>query len=243
MHTSRFCYLHQQSHDSGKCYKKRIRVLKEISKRKGWPLNHTYTLNRLTWEQKSLLRLDREIASMHLVKFSGWGDAYAEIKKRAVDIYPNSFPYIEHINARDRSCFDSLIRSVLKVADDQKPKETILAYQSFSKNLGDKGLRRFFIALIARLDIEKGTLEGIKYKRGPEIGSVQIRESIWSDLFTAFHEQNDLGITPRLSEIARKHKVSRQSVHQRWKKILANPKAYREALQKQLNLNNKFTTH
>lgn len=228
---TRFCTLHQQKHDNGRCYKKRLRELNKVSKRKGWQLTPSETLNKLSWEPISLQRLDRKIASTPIVKAGTWKEAYQEIKVKVKTLYPSAYPHIERIYAEDRATFialvDGLLRVLLKISTEEE-----YAYDSFKKHLSEKGLRRFFITLLARLEVEKVVLNEIKYNRGPEIASVPMNNSVWEDLITTYDEWKYFAITPRLSPIARKHGVSRQSIHRRWKKLKENERHYRKALQK-----------
>ena len=223
---SRFCDLHQQKHDNGKCYKKRLRELSEIAKRKGWQLTPSETLNKLTWEPTSLRSLDRKIASTPSVKAGTWQEAYREIKVKVKTLYPSTYPYIEKVQAEDRATFnalvDGLLRILLKIGIEEGH-----PYDSFKEHLSEKGLRRFFIALLARLDVENIVLKEVKYRRGPPTGSVPINNHVWADLFTTYDEWKYFGITPRLSPIARKYGVSRQSIHQKWKKLQGNERHYR----------------
>ncbi len=82
--------------------------------------------------------------------------------------------------------------------------------------------------MLSRLHVEQ--LELVKPKRGPEPGSRPLNKALFIDLLSALDEQRELNITPRLSQIARKHSVTRQTVHKKWKLLQQNEIVYRKVM-------------
>ena len=116
---------------------------------------------------------------------------------------------------------------MIRASELKESEKVISNWSNIVQGMTYSDERKLFIHLLARLQIEQRLLE-IPHKRGPKIGSVKINEEIIKSFCVALLEKKELGTTVRLSEIARTHNVSRQTIHEKWHKFLSHEKVYRK---------------
>ena len=91
--------------------------------------------------------------------------------------------------------------------------------------------RLLLLHLFARIETEKTALPD-PAKKGPLIGTISLNQEVIIDLLKAYDEQQ-LKTKINLAALARRHGLTKQTIHKKWIMLLKNPEVYRKAIKKQ----------
>lgn len=176
---------------------------------------------------KSPIALNREVAEQSDER--GVKIALSEVEDAFCKHYKLCFTEMEELDVtRFKSVIDWGV-AIIRVFDKAKPENSVKAWNEVVLDKTQVERRKLLINLVSRLETEKQELSS-PLKRGPETGSVALNHDIMRSLLVAYDENQELGISVNLSLIAKEHGVKRQTIHVKWKRLVANPKVYRNVI-------------
>jgi hypothetical protein len=220
---SNYCAVHDQSLGSAE-YKARKRQILTLPKVKAVHIKDV--MPTLLKNVKSPQRIDRELEITKLP--NEFEDIGIYVSEACSKHFPSLSKTFESISADRFQDFKGWGNAVIRKHDNQRANIICEAWSQICEQLSFSQQRLAFIHMIARLHIEAA--EFVSLKKGPPPGSVDRNQPIWDDLLIALDEQKQLGITPKLSQIARNHSVTRQTIHKKWKVLQQKSSVYRKVI-------------
>jgi hypothetical protein len=227
----KLCEFHRQPSGASE-YKKRRRLLIEVAKsyEKELPVNEIF--NALMVKIKSPEAVNRE-----LTKSLDTKSEKVRINDIAYACCKNYENYVAKFQGVDVSRFTNIVdwgKAIIRVMDKEHHIAITRAWEGICTDRSQAEQRMVLLHLISRIEIEE-KLFTYFLKAGPFIGTVKMNYDIMRSLITAYDEKQELGISVNLSDIARIHSVSRQTVHEKWKRFLKNQKVYRKVFYDDFN--------
>ena len=222
----KFCEIHRQPLGASE-YKKRRRLLIEVAKshEKKHPINEIF--NALMTKVKS-----PEVVNRAITKSLGGQKRKVGLDEIAYACGKHYINYEFELQGIDVKRFTNIVdwgKAIIRAIDKEQQIAIIRSWEGICTDKSQAEQRIILLYLISRIETEKKIFT-YSLKAGPSIGTVKINYDIMRSLITAYDEQQELGVNVRLSDIARRHSVSRQTVHEKWKRFIRNKKVYRKVI-------------
>lgn len=226
---TKHCNLHSQKNGSSE-YKKRRRVLNKIIIHEKRTTTHENAFDILLSKLKSIDYADREITAS--AKGAEQKNVARYLLTACKEHYPLAYSKLGVLEAQRFNEPNRLGEAVIKAYEKDYPNELAADWMRHCSSLSKSEQRRLILHLFARIQIEMSVLRE-QQVRGPMIGSVSLNIIIFKDLLKAYDANIKNGERVSFVEIAKKHGVTRQNIHKKWKKLISNPKVYRKAVENQ----------
>jgi hypothetical protein len=245
---SKLCNLHATS-DDAKEYKRRRRRLEKLAKEKKLDVEVDQIVRQLCIVIKSPDTLSKELVTNanHLP----WSDLFKKMLLLLSPHYENTVHILNEIGfiksvVNDEAVYSLRATSALACTQllirhfDKRDSNTICDdYQHLSEGITSAEQYRMLVHLIARLEVDSRFKLTEPLRRGPKSVSKLFNVGLYTELLNAIEEKEDLGITIRVSEIAKRHSVSKQAAHEKLTRLIANPEHYIKRISDFKKLKNK----
>lgn len=245
---SKFCNLHTTIDDS-KEYKRRRRRLENLASERKLDIEVDKIVSKLCNVIKSPDTLYKQLVSNS--SQMNWGSFFREMHLQSSTHYKNTAEIINKIGfiksnkngetvdlVRPDSPLD-FAQLLIRHFDQKNPNAICDDYQHLSQDMSIDEQYRTLLHLIARLEVDSRFGLEKKIRRGPKTVSKYFNAQVYTDLLQAIEEHKEYTITIRISEIAKRHGISKQAVHEKLVRVIANKEHYRKHILEFKKLNKK----
>lgn len=225
----RFCLTHRQP-NGAKEYKKRRRQLERAAFLNGWSHPTNDIFNSLISKVIAPKSVNRSITESSINRADD--DSLLRISTICASNYQECFRLISAVNTKRFKSIDEWGGAVIRVIDKSANEATINDWKINCSECTPSNKRLLLLHLFARIETEKTALPA-PAKKGPPIGTISLNQEVIIDLLKAYDDQQQLKTKINLAALARRHGLTKQTIHKKWIMLLKNPEVYRKAIKKQ----------
>ena len=231
--SSKFCSVH--AHINNSCeYKRRRRRLNQIAIAKNLGEKTDQVVRKLCTTIRSPEWLNSKL-QQSTGNIYEWKHVVEELLSLSVEHYKFTVENIQTLELTRFKNISEWICAVIRKLGQELPNETCEDFMMLSEGKSISELAHYLFHLLARFEVETQYQLNVQVRRGPKPASIDFNVPVYRDLLQAHDERKKPQDKVWISELARKHKISRQAMYEKWKRVATNPEHYRKAINKTKN--------